>query len=148
DDAKRRGPKELRAHGRAVAVADYEILALRTPGAQVARAHAVSGFHPAFPGAPIPGVVCVFVVPVSQSVGPPIADQDTLRSVTQNLTSGSTGSGKPTGAGSSPLAPGGVEVVAAAPFFHRVRIIATVVVRPTASRSEALRDVLALFKKY
>jgi predicted phage baseplate assembly protein len=132
--AKQRGPKELRAHGRAVAVADYEVLALRAPGARVARAHAVSGFHPAFPGKPIPGVVCVFVIPVYRGAGPPVADQDTLRFVSSYL--------------SRDLAPGGVEVVAAAPFFHRVRVITSVVVEPSASRGDTVRDVLALFKRY
>jgi hypothetical protein len=48
----------------------------------------------------------------------------------------------------SQLAPGGVEVVAAAPFFHRVRIVTTIVVRPTSSRGDAVRDVLALFTSY
>jgi predicted phage baseplate assembly protein len=134
DQTKQRGPKELRAHGRAVAVADYEILALRSPGAQVARAHAVSGFHPAFPGKPIPGVVCVFVIPVNRGVGPPAADQDTLRFVSSYL--------------SGELAPDGVEVVAAAPLFHRVRVIASVVVNPSASRADAVRDVLALLATY
>src|ERR1017187_1022842 len=38
DAALRRAPQEIRARGRAVTVADYALLALRAPGAQVARA--------------------------------------------------------------------------------------------------------------
>ena len=88
----------MRAHGRAVAAADYEILALRATGAQVARANAVAAFHPAYPGTPIPGVVCVFVVPPERGSGPPTPDAETLRAVSTYLTNG--------------VAPAGVEVVA------------------------------------
>jgi predicted phage baseplate assembly protein len=131
---KLRGPKELRAHGRAVVLADYEVLALRASGAQVARAHAVSGFHPAFPGKPIPGVVCVFVIPIHRASGPPIADQDTLEAVSTFLSSG--------------LAPRGIEVVAAAPAFHRVRVILSVVIDPAYSRGAVVKDVLGLLDTY
>lgn len=134
DQAKRRGPRELRAHGRAVAVADYEVLALRLRGAQVARAKAVSGFHPAFPGKSIPGVVCVFVIPVRRGPGPPIADQDTLEAVSSAL--------------SADLAPDGVEVVAAAPAFHRVRVVLSAVIDPARSRGDAVRDILQVLSTY
>ncbi|MEV6935908.1 putative baseplate assembly protein, partial [Streptomyces sp. NPDC051132] len=58
-DAIRRGVGELRARGRAVAPADYGLLATRAPGASVARAHGVPGLHPDYAGVPIPGVVGV-----------------------------------------------------------------------------------------
>jgi predicted phage baseplate assembly protein len=134
DNAKRRGPKELRAHGRAVAAADYEILALHLPGALVARAKAVSGFHPAFPGKFIPGVVCVFVIPPRRGAGPPTADQDTLAAVASALSKGS--------------APDGVEIVAAAPVFRRVRIVMSAVIDPARSRSDAIREILELLDGY
>jgi predicted phage baseplate assembly protein len=134
DQAKRRGPKEIRARGRAVAAADYEILALGIRGAQVARAQAVPGFHPAFPGKPIAGVVCVFVIPVRRGTGPPIASQDALAAVSSAL--------------SKNLAPDGVEVVAAAPAFHRVRVVCSVVIDPARSRGEVVRDVLQLLDTY
>lgn len=134
DQAKRRGPKEIRARGRAVALADYEVLALHAPGAQVARAAAVSAFHPAFPGKPIPGVVCVFVIPVWHHAGPPIADQGTLLAVSTYL--------------SEALAPTGVEIVAAAPRFHSVRVVLGVVIDPAYGRGDAVRDVLQLIQGY
>jgi len=62
-DAIRRGVAQLRSRGRAVAPADYGLLATRAPGTSVARAHGVPGLHPEFPGKPIPGVVGVLVVP-------------------------------------------------------------------------------------
>jgi predicted phage baseplate assembly protein len=129
-----RGPQELRARGRAVAVADYEILALRAIGAQVARAHAVAGFHPSFPGTPIPGVVCVFVIPLENGAGAPVPDDDTLRAVSSFL--------------SATLAPAGVEVVAAAPLYHTVRVEVSVVIDPTVSRSQAVQSVLSALNQY
>jgi predicted phage baseplate assembly protein len=102
-----RGPQEIRARGRAVTERDFELMARRTPGAAVARAHAVSGLHPVLPGAPIPGVVGVFVVPAARIAGPPVADEQTLRAVANYL--------------AGHVAPAGVEVVCAAPRFHRIR---------------------------
>ena len=132
--ALQRGPQELRARGRAVAAADYEILALRTVGARVARAHAVPGLHPAFPGTPIPGVVGVFVIPIDTGPGAPTPTDDTLRAVSTYL--------------SNTLAPLGVEVVAAAPLYHTVRIDVSVVISPTVSRSEAVESVTAALDTY
>ncbi len=132
--ARVRGPSELRARGRAVAAADYEILAFRAPGARVARAHAVPGFHPLFAGIPIAGVVCVFVIPIQAGSGPPTANADTLLAVSEYL--------------SSQLAPAGVEVVTAAPVFHRVRLQVTVVVKPGANRAVAINSVLSEIDAY
>ena len=131
--ALQRGPQELRARGRAVAAADYEILALRATGAQVARAHAVPGFHPSFPGTAIPGVVSVFVIP-PESTGPPTPNEDTLRAVSTFL--------------SSTLAPAGVEVVAAAPRYHTVRLDVSVVIDPSVSRGQAVQQVIAVINSY
>jgi len=134
DQALLRGPQEIRAGGRAVAAADYEVLALRATGAQVARAEAVGGFHPAFPGTPIPGVVCVFVIPIQRGTGPPVPDEDTLRAVSSYL--------------SSKLALAGVEIVAAAPVYHTVRVQASVVVDPAVSRGVAVQSVIDAINAY
>jgi predicted phage baseplate assembly protein len=134
DQVLQRGPKELRAHGRAVAVTDYEILALRALGAQVARANTVAGFHPSFPGVAIPGVVCVFVIPPERRTGPPTPDAETLRAASTFLSGG--------------LAPAGIEVVAAAPSYHTVRVEVSVVVDPSSNRTDVVRDVLALLDTY
>jgi predicted phage baseplate assembly protein len=132
--ALNRGPQEIRARGRAVASADYEVLALHSTGALVARSHAVPGLHPAFAGTPIPGVVCVFVIPVERGSGPPIPDQDTLRAVSTYLSEG--------------LAPAGVEVVAAAPAYHSVRVEVSVVIDASVSRGNTVNAVLALLNSY
>ena len=133
-NAIRRGPQEFRARGRAVTVADYALMATRAPGAQVIRAHAVSGFHPALPGNPIPGVVGVFVVPPDRNEGPPTPDENTLRAVSQEL--------------SKKLAPIGVEIVVAAPRYHRIRVIAGVVIDPAVDQSKTIRRLLDELNTY
>ncbi|MCP4898071.1 MAG: putative baseplate assembly protein [bacterium] len=124
-----RGPQEIRARGRAVTEVDYELMALRAPGADVARAHAVSGLHPSFEGTAIPGVVGVFVVPKYRDQGPPTPTEEDLRSVAEYL--------------SSNVAAAGVEVVAAAPRYHRVRAeVAIVIADPNADVGATVRQVL------
>jgi predicted phage baseplate assembly protein len=129
-----RGPEELRARGRAVTLADYELLALRAPGASVARAHAASGLHPSLPGAPIPGVVGVLVVPPARGVGPYLPDEETLRAVAQYL--------------SSAVAPAGITVVAGAPRYHVARIDAEIVVEPAVDEGAAVAQVLDVVDGY
>jgi predicted phage baseplate assembly protein len=133
-DTRSRGPQEIRARNRAVAVADYALMALRAPFAQVVRAHAVSGFHPAYPGLPIPGVVGVYVVPPDRDEGPPTPDEGTLRAVAEYL--------------SGRVAPAGVEVAAAAPFYHKVRAEIGVVIDPAADPGETVRRLVATLDGY
>ena len=134
EQAMRRGPQEIRARSRAVTIADYALLARQAPGALVERAHAVAGLHPSFPGRPIPGVVGVFVVPPDRTEGPPTPDEDSLRAVATYL--------------SKNAAPAGVEVVAAAARFHKVRIAATITVRAGADSGKTVRDALLSVHEY
>ena len=106
-EAIRRGPETIRSRQRSVTVADYAVMARFAPGADVRKAHAISGYHPQFPGQHIPGVVGVLVVPQVDEEGPPVPDEQALRAVSQFLT------------GSA--APAGVEVVAAAPAYRYIR---------------------------
>jgi predicted phage baseplate assembly protein len=129
-----RGPQQLRARERAVTLADYELLALRAPGAQVARAHAVSGLHPGLPGKAIPGVVGVLVVPPAQPKGPYLPDEDTLRALAEHL--------------SRHAAPAGVAVVAAAPRYHLVRVEAQLVIEAAVDEGAAIAGVLAAIDSY
>jgi predicted phage baseplate assembly protein len=131
---RRRGPQEIRARNRAVAVADYDLMALRAPGALVVRAHAVAGFHPAYPGLPLPGVVGVFVVPPDRGEGAPIPDEGTLRAVAEYLT--------------ATVAGAGAEVVAAAPFYHKVRAEIGVVFDPAADQGDTVRRLVATLDGY
>lgn len=129
-----RGPQEIRARNRAVAVADYDLMALRAPGAQVVRAHAVAGLHPAWPGRPIAGVVGVYVVPPDRGEGPPTPDDGTLRAVAEYL--------------AATAAPAGVEVVAGAPRYHKVRAEIGVVVDPAADQGATLRALADALNAY
>jgi predicted phage baseplate assembly protein len=129
-----RGPQELRARGRAVTVADYALLALRAPGALVARAHAVAGLHPGFPGLPQPGVVAVFVVPADAPGHALLPDAQTLAAVAGYL--------------AQSVAPAGVQVVAAAPRYHHIRVEAGLVMDARASASQTVTAVLERLDTY
>ncbi|WP_175148179.1 putative baseplate assembly protein [Paraburkholderia ultramafica] len=132
--AIKRGPLEIRTRNRAVAVADYALLALRAEGADVARAFAVAGLHPQYPGHPIPGVVGVFVVPPDRGEGQPTPDSETLRAVATHL--------------ARDAAPAGVDVVAAAPRYQAVRIDAGIVLEPGADAGTTVRAVLQALDTY
>ncbi len=129
-----RGPETIRARGRAVTAADYALLAKRAPGAHILRAHAVSGLHPNFPGAAIPGVVAVFPVPPVTGDGPPTPSGGALRAVAEYL--------------SREVAPMGVEVVAAPPAYHRVRVAVTVRIAASADAGAAITAVIAEINRY
>jgi predicted phage baseplate assembly protein len=86
DETKRRAAAEIASNGRAVTAADFETRALSTPGARVRRARAVPLFHPDYPGAQVPGVVTVIVVP--DAPGPsPLPNAATLAVVCAHLDS-------------------------------------------------------------
>ncbi|WP_338932999.1 putative baseplate assembly protein [Streptomyces netropsis] len=126
--AVRRGTAEIRTAGRAVTPADHALLALRAPGARIARAHAVPGHHPDLPGARLPGVVGVYVVPPDEdpaTPGAPVPAPGDLAAVAEHLT--------------RRLAPTGITVVAAAPRY--VRVDARIVLEPAtgADRVGAVR---------
>lgn len=103
----RRGPRALRAGGRAIASADYEVCALGA-SADIQRACAVPGLNPDYPGAVLPGVVGVIVVPSdrAQDGSPPMPDDMILRAVARHL--------------ADEVAPAGIEVVAIAPHYRRI----------------------------
>ncbi|WP_410667681.1 putative baseplate assembly protein [Amycolatopsis sp. cmx-4-68] len=127
DDAvMRRGVGELRSRGRAVAPADYGLLALGAPGASIARAHGVPGLHPDFPGTPIPGVVGVLVVPPvgAGDTEPPVPSAATLRAVAGFL--------------SREVAPAGVTVVTGPAAFRRIAVEARVVLDAGQDRAAVL----------
>jgi len=130
----RRGPQQIRARGRAVTTADFALLALQASGAEVQRAHAVSGFHPVYPGAPIPGIVTVFVVSGDATEVPPVANNSTLAAVANHL--------------SQNVAPAGVEVVAAVPRYHSVKVEMQVELDPNADVSTTTQKILDELDRY
>jgi hypothetical protein len=134
DATLRRGPALVRARGRAVALADYEALAPQIPGAAIARAKAVAGIHPGRLGRPTPGTVGLYVVPADTRLRPPVADAETLRIVAEHL--------------ARMLAPAGIEVVAAAPRFHTVRIEATATIDPALDPGATTRRLLETLARW
>jgi hypothetical protein len=64
EEAILRARKELKTVYRAVTSADYEHLAMNTPGLKVARAKAIPRYHPG-QDIEVPGIVTVIVVPLS-----------------------------------------------------------------------------------
>jgi len=128
-----RGPQEIRARGRAVTLADYELAALATPFVSVRRAHAMQG-HPSYLDAALTGVVGVMVVPAPRAGGPPIANSDLLRAVAHHL--------------ASEAAPAGVEVVAAPVAFHTVQVQTRVLLDPAAPVGSTIEAVLATLDRY
>ena len=127
DAALARGPEEIRARGRAVTVADYALYARQVRGADVARAHAVAAYHAQFPGASLPGVVTVFVLPPERNSVVPDADAETLRRVASDLT--------------TKFAPAGVVVVAAVPRFQQIKVRVVVELNPLVDSTHAVRGI-------
>lgn len=125
-DVMRRGVGELRSRGRAVAPADYGLLATRAPGAEIARAYGVPGLHPDYAGKPIPGIVGVLVVPPMDdgSGAPPEPSAATLRAVADFLT--------------REVAPAGITVVTAGARYQRVAVEARVALDPDQERAGVL----------
>lgn len=63
NQAKARAVREFITPTRAVTLADFETLALATPGVPVARAHVIPDYHPAMPCIPVSGSTSVVVLP-------------------------------------------------------------------------------------
>ena len=129
-----RGPEQIRARARAVTVADYGLFALEVSGADVRRAYAVAGIHAGMNGARMPGVVSVFLLGPPRREGPPYPDQGSLVAVSRYL--------------SESIAPVGVQVVAAAPQFHRVGVRASLTIAPRADDGSVIRQCLAELDAY
>ncbi len=129
-----RGPEQIRARGRAVTVADYALFALQVSGADVRRSYAVAGMHAGMNDARMPGVVSVFLVGPPRPEGPPYPDQGSLAAVSRYL--------------SERIAPAGVEVVAAAPRFHRVGVRASLTIAAGADDGSVIRQFLAELDAY
>ena len=125
DQAWRTGPERIRSRNRAVTIADYSLLALDAPGAEIRRAHAIATVHPLYAGASLPGLVTVLVVPPEGAAEPPTPTSDTLAAVAAYV--------------AGTVAPAGVQVVAAAPRYHIVSVRGRLVARRNADVSAIVR---------
>ncbi len=130
----RQAPRALRTGGRAVTVADYALMAPLATGADVRRAHAISGAHPSFPGRPLAGVVNVLVVSGRRNGGPPVPDEGTLLAVARHL--------------SDKVGVAGVEVVASSPAFRTIRTEVGFLADPAANPGEIIRRITESIDAY
>ncbi len=82
-DAEARIPATIQNGDRAVTAADYQELAIRTPGQRIGRVEVLPRFKPQQRQTGAPGVVSVMVIPYVDGVMPPAlrADRPTLESV-------------------------------------------------------------------
>jgi predicted phage baseplate assembly protein len=130
DEAKRRAPASIRARCRAVTEEDFEHFAMEA--ANIARARALPLSHPEFPGAQIPGVVTVVVVPDSESPNP-IPSEGTLRTVCAYLNERRLLTS---------------EVYVVPPKYARVSIEVEVTARESADLAQVQRDIEAKLLDY
>ncbi|MFN0085512.1 MAG: putative baseplate assembly protein [Blastocatellia bacterium] len=89
-DAKSRVRGDFKRVTRAITSADFETLALRTPGLRVARAQVLPQYHPRLPALGIPGAVTVVIVPQilpGATHWPPTPSSGFLRTVFAHLKS-------------------------------------------------------------
>lgn len=128
-----RGPRELRAGGHAVTVADYGLIAMQADGAHVTRAFGIAGHHPEMPGVALPGVVGVLVLGERRADGPPLPSEDELAAVAAFVRD---------------RAPAGVEILVSSPRFHRVSADVALGVRPGADATQAVLGVIDALNTY
>jgi Baseplate J-like protein len=84
DQAAGEADQLVESSGRAVTLADYERLALATPGTRIARVTAIAGMHPDFPCFQAPGMITVIVLPYLPQ-GSPTPTPGLLRAVAAYL---------------------------------------------------------------
>jgi predicted phage baseplate assembly protein len=132
DGAALRALEAAETSERAVTLADYERLALATPGTRLARAEARAEMHPAFPCYHAPGVVTVLVLPFLPA-GRPTPSRGLLAAVAAYLNRRRVL---------------GTRVEVAGPVYVEVRVRARVQAYPGVDRAALaarLRDALDRF---
>jgi uncharacterized phage protein gp47/JayE len=132
DDTKARAPEEFKARYRAVSSEDFELLARKTPGARIRRAHALPLYHPQFPEAEVPGVVTVIVIPESDDPRPVPSDY-TMQEVCAYLRERRLLT---------------AEVIVAPPNYRHIKIETTVLAHATYDPARARANVDKALNRY
>lgn len=125
EDLMEEAPGRLRCLDRAVTVEDYEALAVEAGG--VARARAIAGMHPDYPGVTVPGAVTVLIVPASLAM-PPVPSPDLLATTCAYLDRRRTLT---------------TELYVGGPRYFAVSIEATITARPNVSFRRVSEEVQA-----
>ncbi len=133
EEAIQRARKELKEITRAVTSADYEHLALNTPGVRVARAKALPRYHPS-QDREVPGIISVIVVPKSSPDTPnPIPSQDFLKAVYRHLEEYRLLT---------------TELFVLPPKYVKISVAATVVVKPKNRPDNVIESVVTKLKEF
>ena len=125
EEALIRARKDLKTVYRAVTSADYELLAMNTPGLRVARAKAIPQYHPCQGDSEVPGIVTVIVVPHSQQDNPK-PSTSFLKSVYRHLDTHRLLT---------------TELFVIPPEYVKVSVDATVFIKPKSEPSRVNKDV-------
>jgi hypothetical protein len=119
--ARARARRDLSTRYRAVTAADFEAVALSTPGIRVARAKAITNYHPLYPCvADFPNWITVVVMPVTRAMPAPQPGPGFLETVARHLDR-------------HRLVTTGVSVVA--PHYVKISVSCTVKIRKRSSLS-------------
>jgi predicted phage baseplate assembly protein len=131
EDLMIEAPGRIRCRDRAVSTQDYEALAVEAGG--VARAKALTGWHPDFPGVTtVPGALTLVIVPNSRDM-PPNPSPDLLATVCGYL---------------EPRRTLTAEVYLAAPTYIAISVEARVGARPYLSPEAVRGDVLNKLREF
>jgi predicted phage baseplate assembly protein len=123
EEAKLRGPQQLKNKCRAVTAEDFQALAQEAPG--VKRAKALPLAHPGFPGVQVPGTVTVIVVPDSGARNP-MPSEGMIRTVCAYL---------------DPRRLLTTELYVVPPIYHEVRVRTRVIALGNADLAEVKHAV-------
>lgn len=84
--AQARARRDLSTRYRAITAADFETVALSTPGLRVARAKAIANYHPLYPCVPnFPNWITVVVMPVTRAMPTPQPGLGFIETVARHL---------------------------------------------------------------
>jgi hypothetical protein len=141
DETVLRAAHDVRATNRAVTADDFEALALATPGALVARAHALPLTNPDFLGIDVPGSVTVLVIPQrrvdadvtlqTKDTLPPLPNATTLQAVCAWLDAHRLVT---------------TELHVAGPIYHTLTFSMTVYCRSDADLAEVTNGIVAALR--
>ena len=132
EKTKDRAPRELKARDRAVTLEDFAVLAEQTPSVRIKRAYALPLYNPQFPDFPTPGAVTVVVLPESKAPNP-LPTEATLQAVCTHLNQHRLLT---------------TEVFVAPPKYVQVKIVATVVTRPSANPAAVQTQIQIVLNAY
>jgi hypothetical protein len=118
--------------GRAVTLADYEALALKTPGTRIARASARANLHPGLPCVTAAGVVTVIVIPYLP-LDRPFPSRALLRRVANHL---------------SPRRVIGTRVEVIGPTYVEVTVRAKVKALPGSNKADLQQQILTSLHRF